>query len=94
MKLLLQLADGLVEKGHSHADSIKSWVAAVDKHHKDFTLRMEKYREKLESTLGIPLDRSVVSLIEFQDVLARTPTGWWDLVKRYATQTYPPMGFY
>ena len=59
----MQLADGLVEKGHTHADSIKSWVAAVDRRHKDFTSRMEKYRDKLESTLGIPLDRSVVSSI-------------------------------
>lgn len=58
VKLLMQLADGLVEKGHSHADSIKSWVAAVDQRHKDFTSRMEKYREKLELALGIPLDRS------------------------------------
>lgn len=61
VKLLMQLADGLVEKGHTHADSIKAWVAAVDRRHKDFTSRMEKYRDKLESTLGIPLDRSVVS---------------------------------
>jgi triple functional domain protein len=61
VKLLMQLADGLVEKGHTHADNIRQWVAAVDRRHKDFTSRMEKYRDKLESTLGIPLDRSVVS---------------------------------
>lgn len=30
VKLLLQLADSLVEKGHAHASSIKQWVSAVD----------------------------------------------------------------
>ena len=53
VKLLLQLADSLVEKGHAHAASIKSWVAAVDKRYKDFSSRMEKYRVKLETTLGL-----------------------------------------
>ena len=58
MKLLLQLADSLVEKGHAHATSIKSWVASVDKRYKDFSSRMEKYRVKLESTLGLTPDVS------------------------------------
>lgn len=52
VKLLIQLADNLVEKGHAHASSIKSWVAAVDKRYKDFSSRMEKYRAKLEQQLG------------------------------------------
>lgn len=30
VKLLTQLADGLVDKGHAHAVHIKQWVAAVD----------------------------------------------------------------
>lgn len=30
VRLLAQLADGLVEKGHPHAVQIKDWVAAVD----------------------------------------------------------------
>lgn len=30
VKLLIQLADSLVEKGHAHASAIKQWVAAVD----------------------------------------------------------------
>lgn len=30
VKLLTQLADGLVDKGHAHAAHIKQWVAAVD----------------------------------------------------------------
>ncbi|XP_013406605.1 kalirin isoform X3 [Lingula anatina] len=53
VKLLLQLADSLVEKGHAHAGSIKTWVATVDSRYKDFASRMEKYRVKLETTLGV-----------------------------------------
>lgn len=44
VKLLIQLADGLVEKGHAHAAAIKQWVAAVDNRYKDFSSRMDKYR--------------------------------------------------
>lgn len=53
MKLLLQLADTLVEKGHAHAPSIKTWVQDVDSTYKDFSTRMDQYRVKLEQTLGI-----------------------------------------
>ena len=65
VKLLLQLADTLVETGHAHAPSIKTWVEEVDVTYKDFSTRMDKYRAQLEQTLGIPgSDRS----------LAYTPT--------------------
>lgn len=53
VKLLIQLADSLVEKGHAHASSIKHWVAAVDNRYKDFSARMDKYRIRLEQRLGI-----------------------------------------
>ena len=53
MKLLLQLADTLVETGHAHAPSIKSWVEEVDITYKDFSTRMDKYRARLEQQLGI-----------------------------------------
>ncbi|KAF6201860.1 hypothetical protein GE061_004256, partial [Apolygus lucorum] len=53
VKLLIQLADSLVEKGHAHAAQIKTWVAAVDNTYKDFSSRMDKYRSQLESRLGI-----------------------------------------
>ena len=53
MKLLLQLADTLVDKGHAHAPSIKKWVEDVDATYKDFSTRMEHYRGRLEATLGI-----------------------------------------
>ena len=81
MKLLLQLADTLVEKGHAHAPNIKQWVeevkfktnhtnmnilsigphklnisfheklnlnlTQVDDTYKNFSTRMDKYREKV-----------------------------------------------
>ncbi|XP_046401247.1 triple functional domain protein [Ischnura elegans] len=53
VKLLMQLADSLVEKGHAHASGIKQWVAAVDNQYKDFSSRMDKYRAQLEECLGI-----------------------------------------
>ncbi|ESO86296.1 hypothetical protein LOTGIDRAFT_220800 [Lottia gigantea] len=53
VKLLLQLADGFVAKGNIHAKNIMSWCAAVDKRHKDFLSRMEKYRTMLETKLGV-----------------------------------------
>jgi len=59
--LLLQLSDNLVEKGHTHTDNIKSWASLVDRRYNDFSVQMEKYRDKLMSTLGIPLDGSGVS---------------------------------
>ena len=72
VKLLLQLADTLMEKGHAHAPSIKSWVEEVDETYKDFSTRMDKYRAKLETHLGIKtgasdqlsLDRTSVSSVD------------------------------
>ncbi|KAH8395569.1 hypothetical protein KR222_000041 [Zaprionus bogoriensis] len=53
VKLLIQLADSLVEKGHAHASSIKHWVASVDQRYKDFSNRMDSYCEQLEKSLGM-----------------------------------------
>uniref|UniRef100_A0A4W3I7M0 non-specific serine/threonine protein kinase n=1 Tax=Callorhinchus milii TaxID=7868 RepID=A0A4W3I7M0_CALMI len=53
VKLIIQLADSFVEKGHAHACEIKKWVSAVDKRYRDFSLRMGKYRSFLEKGLGI-----------------------------------------
>lgn len=58
VKLLIQLADSLVEKGHAHANSIKQWVAAVDNRYKDFSSRMDNYRQQLEETLGIQVEEN------------------------------------
>lgn len=53
VKLLIQLADSFVEKGHIHAAEIRKWVTTVDKRYRDFSLRMGKYRYSLEKALGI-----------------------------------------
>lgn len=53
VKLLIQLADSFVEKGHIHATEIRKWVTTVDKHYRDFSLRMGKYRYTLEKALGV-----------------------------------------
>ncbi|KAL3213716.1 hypothetical protein MRX96_035217 [Rhipicephalus microplus] len=58
VRLLLQLADSLVERGHAHASAIKCWVAAVDKGYKDFSLRMDQYRSQLEQKLGIQVEET------------------------------------
>ena len=58
VKLLLQLADTLVDKGHAHAPSIKQWVEDVDATYKDFSARMDEYRAKLEQALGIKDDKA------------------------------------
>lgn len=66
VKLLIQLADGFCEKGHSHSAEIKKWVTAVDKRYRDFSLRMDKYRCSLEKALGISSDSNkAVSCPEF-----------------------------
>ena len=53
VKLLLQLADSLDQKGHVYAMQIKSWVEEVDNTYKDFSMSMESYRVRLETHLGI-----------------------------------------
>uniref|UniRef100_A0A674C7L5 non-specific serine/threonine protein kinase n=1 Tax=Salmo trutta TaxID=8032 RepID=A0A674C7L5_SALTR len=53
VKLLIQLADSFVEKGHVHVIELKKWVTTVDKRYRDFSLRMGKYRSSLEKSLGI-----------------------------------------
>ncbi|XP_071942493.1 kalirin-like isoform X2 [Antedon mediterranea] len=59
VKLLHQLADNLVT---SHSTSIKSWVSTVDKRYKDFSTRMDKYRARLEATLGVSHQEEIQDL--------------------------------
>ncbi|CAD1480420.1 unnamed protein product, partial [Heterotrigona itama] len=56
VKLLIQLADNLVEKGHAHAAAIKQSVAEVDQRYKDFSTRMDCYKAQIEEDLGIQSD--------------------------------------
>ncbi|KAM4697403.1 kalirin isoform 2-T2 [Rhinophrynus dorsalis] len=53
VRLLIQLADSFVEKGHVHATELKKWVTTVNKHYRDFSLRMGKYQCSLQKALGI-----------------------------------------
>ncbi|KAL0129504.1 hypothetical protein PUN28_001638 [Cardiocondyla obscurior] len=56
VKLLIQLADNLVERGHAHAAAIKQAVAEVDQRYKDFSTRMDCYKTQIEGDLGIQPD--------------------------------------
>lgn len=53
VKLLIQLADNFVEKGHVHVTELKKWVSMVDRRYRDFSQRMGQYRCSLENALGI-----------------------------------------
>ncbi|XP_026331830.1 triple functional domain protein [Hyposmocoma kahamanoa] len=53
VRLLAQLADGLVEKGHPHAVQIKEWVAAVDARYAEFSGSIEAVESEAESDSGV-----------------------------------------
>uniref|UniRef100_A0A8B9JBC6 Kalirin RhoGEF kinase n=1 Tax=Astyanax mexicanus TaxID=7994 RepID=A0A8B9JBC6_ASTMX len=53
VKLLIQLAGSLVEKGHVHVTELKKWVSTVDRRYRDFSLRMSQYRSSLDRALGL-----------------------------------------
>uniref|UniRef100_A0A3Q2ZY59 Kalirin RhoGEF kinase a n=2 Tax=Kryptolebias marmoratus TaxID=37003 RepID=A0A3Q2ZY59_KRYMA len=81
VKLLIQLADNLVEKGHTHISELKRWVSTVDRRYRDFSLRMAKYQESLEKSLGVSsednkdleLDIIPASLTDDPEVKLRDP---------------------
>ncbi|XP_051527162.1 triple functional domain protein-like isoform X2 [Myxocyprinus asiaticus] len=75
VKLLIQLADGFCDKGHSHAAEIKKWVTAVDKRYRDFSLRMDKYRTSLEKALGISSDSNKASKDLQLDIIPASALG-------------------
>ena len=52
VKYLLQQAETQVVKSFFHAEDIKQWATAVEKRYRDFSLRMNKYKAKLEDKLG------------------------------------------
>ena len=47
-----------MEKGHVHAAAIKKSVAEVDQRYKDFSMRMDRYKNQIEDDLGIQSDDS------------------------------------
>ncbi|KAM7380155.1 hypothetical protein PAMP_003468 [Pampus punctatissimus] len=81
VKLLIQLADNLVEKGHAHVSELKRWVSTVDRRYRDFSVRMAKYQESLERSLGVSsednkdleLDIIPASLTDDPEVKLRDP---------------------
>ncbi|XP_035019042.1 triple functional domain protein isoform X1 [Hippoglossus stenolepis] len=75
VKLLIQLADGFCDKGHSHALEIKKWVSSVDKRYRDFSLRMDKYRTCLETALGISSDSNKASKELQLDIIPASAPG-------------------
>lgn len=52
VSLLSQLADNLIEKGHSHETAIKKWVSFVDKTYKDFYSELDKFKSLLNQKQG------------------------------------------
>lgn len=56
MKLLIQLAENLVEKSHIHAAQINQLRAEVDNTHRDFSMRLDCYKSQIEDDLGIQVD--------------------------------------
>uniref|UniRef100_A0A8C2J141 non-specific serine/threonine protein kinase n=1 Tax=Cyprinus carpio TaxID=7962 RepID=A0A8C2J141_CYPCA len=76
VKMLIQLADNFVEKGHTHVTELKKWVTAVDKRYRDFSLRVAKYRCSLgissEDNKDLELDIIPASLTD-PEVKLRDP---------------------
>lgn len=69
MKLLIQLADNLVEKGHAHVSELKRWVSTVDRRYRDLSLRMAKYQDSLERSLGVSSEVNVHTHTELSHAL-------------------------
>ncbi|KAF7651544.1 hypothetical protein LDENG_00109230 [Lucifuga dentata] len=50
--LLIQLAESMLAKGHTHRAELRRCVSTVDKRYRDFTVRMGQYRHLLETAGG------------------------------------------
>lgn len=72
VRLLIHLADNLVEKGNTHSNAIKKWVEFVDHSYNDFNKQLENLRHDLENRLGLksiqrysdPLLESKLQIVE------------------------------
>lgn len=53
MRLLIQLSENLIERGHVHSSAIKSWCALVEGSFKDYIRKLDAYRYGLEERLGL-----------------------------------------
>lgn len=53
VRLLIQLSENLIERGHVHSQAITSWCALVEGSFKDYTRKLDAYRHALEEKLEI-----------------------------------------
>lgn len=53
VRLLIQLGDNLVERGHVHGSIIRAFVTAVENSFRDLVTRLEAFRSGLEEKLGL-----------------------------------------
>ncbi|CAH0716562.1 unnamed protein product, partial [Brenthis ino] len=84
VRLLAQLADGLVEKGHPHAVQIKEWVAAVDARYAEFSGSMEGGESEAESDSGVAASLSSVQTSEAEARAEAPPAASADDKRRSA----------
>lgn len=66
VKLLIQLAGSLVEKGHVHVTELKRWVSTVDRRYRDFSMRMGQYRCSLDRALGLCSEVRFYAIVEMK----------------------------
>nr|XP_032526411.1 triple functional domain protein isoform X1 [Danaus plexippus plexippus] len=84
VRLLAQLADGLVEKGHPHAVQIKEWVAAVDARYAEFSGSMEGGESEAESDSGVAASLSSGQTSETETRVEQPPAASADDKRRSA----------
>lgn len=74
VRLLIHLADNLVERGNSHPIAIKKWVSHVDQSYNDFSKQLDNYRLQLEEKLGLKsIDRNSDPLLDSKLLSAQSP---------------------
>ena len=74
VRLLIHLADNLVEKGNTHSNAIKKWVAYVDLCYNDFSKQLEQFKFELESRLGLTsVDRNSDHSFESNSASLQSP---------------------
>lgn len=74
VRLLIHLADNLVEKGNTHSNAIKKWVTFVDHCYNDFSRQLEEFKADLENRLGLTaLDRNSQHSLESNSASLQSP---------------------
>uniref|UniRef100_T1JUE4 DH domain-containing protein n=1 Tax=Tetranychus urticae TaxID=32264 RepID=T1JUE4_TETUR len=60
VRLLIQLSENLIERGHIHCHAIKYWCNLVEKTFKEFSKSLDQYKRRLEDQLGLVTPSSVI----------------------------------